>query len=78
MSIIRHFLKEWKDYLKPLLLDPPDAEKILVGTESAKPIPLLNHGGGDLIGDPGQFRDLRKGCLVDIYPFSKEVFLTDR
>ena len=77
-SIIRHFRKKGKDFLQALLLDPLDAEKIPGGPESPDAIPLLHHGGGDLVGDPGQLRDFRQGCRIDIYPFSKKVFLPDR
>src|SRR5512141_1464824 len=77
-SIIRHFGKKGKDFLQPLLLDPTDTEKILGGFESSEATPLLHHGGGDRVGDPGQLRDLKKGSRVDIYSFSKEVFLSDR
>jgi hypothetical protein len=78
MSIIRHLRKKGKDFPQPLPLYPLDAEKIPGGTESPEAIPLLHHGGGDPVGDAGQFRDLQKGSLIDIYPFSKEVFLADR
>jgi hypothetical protein len=77
-SIIRHFRKKGKDFLQPLLLDSLDAEKILGDAESPEAIPFLHHGGGDLVGDPGQFRDLQEGSAVDIYPFSNKVFLADR
>jgi hypothetical protein len=78
VSIIRHFGEKGKDFLQPLLLDPGDGEKVPGGTEPPDAIPLRYNGVGNRVGDPGELRDLPQGRLVDIYPFSKEVFLTDR
>jgi hypothetical protein len=77
-SIILDFRKEWKDFLQSFLLDPFYAKKVFRGTESPQAIPFLNHGGCDLVGDSGKFRDLPHGGLVNIYSFSKEIFLPDR
>jgi hypothetical protein len=77
-SIIRYFRKKWKDFLQSLLLDPLDVEKIHGGTELAETIPLLHYRGGYLVGNPGELRDLRQGSFIDIYPFTKEIFLADR
>jgi len=77
MSIIFHFGKEWKDLFEAFLLDPPDGQEVPGRTEPAPARALLDHRGSHLVGDPGQFGDLPGRRLIDIYPFSKEVFLPE-